>query len=296
MIKNKLKYGHLVLRLRNIAAVIFLLLGNSTNTAESNPEQEAQAALDAFLVDWNRSDLAALQEHLSFPTVTHGPGFFVIAQEEGQFEQDFAALSATGWQRSSFDHFEVLQASENKVNFLVDFTRYRSNGEVLSTSQVFYVVSKQEDGWGMQYRSGGAGASSLTEAARDRAILEATSALYDFFDAFNAKDNDALFEVNHVPQLMLNGDVFINGTDREYPPVAVNFAGLIAIESWEFSVVEGLEVIQAVPGKVIFQMEFERFNSDGIKYRRVPALWVLTKIHGKWGVQFRSLMLPTFTQ
>jgi len=296
VIKKEPKYGNLVLLLRNVATAVFLLSGSFISAAESNPEQAARAALDAFLVDWNRSDLAAIQEHLSFPHVTHGPGRFIIAQEEGEFEQDFAALRAQGWQRSSFDNFEVLQVSEKKVNFLVDFTRYRNSGEILSTGQVFYVVSKQEDGWGMQYRSGGPPVDALPEAARDRAILEATSAFYDFFDAFNGKDNDALFDVNHVPQVMLNGDVFINGLDRESPPVAVNFARLSASESWEFSVAEDLEVIHAMPGKVVFQMEFERFNSDGLKYRRVPALWVLTQIDGKWGVQFRSLMPPTFSQ
>ena len=294
MIKKQLKPGNPVLLLRNIVAVMLLMSGSLVIAAESNPEQAARAALDAFLVDWNLSDLAALQEHLSFPHVTHGPGFFVIAQEEGQFAQDFAALRATGWQRSSFDHFEVLQVSDSKVNFLVDFTRYRSNGEIMSTSQVFYVVSKQEDGWGMQYRSGGAGADSLSEAVRDRAILEATSALYDFFAAFNGKDNEALSEVNHVPQVMLNGDIFIHATDRDSPPVAVDFARLSANESWDFSTVEDIEVIQAMPDKVIFQLAFERFDTDGIKYSRVPALWVLTKINGKWGVQFRSLMPPVF--
>lgn len=53
---------------------------------------------------------------------------------------------------------------------------------------------------------------------------------------------------------------------------------------------EDLEVFHAMQGKVVFQMEFECFNSDGFKYRRVPTHWVLTQIDGKWGVQFRSLM------
>lgn len=282
--------------MRMLFAVLFLSLAGFANGAENSPEQAARAALDDFLIDWNRSDLAAIQEHLSFPHVTHGPGLLIIAEEEGQFQQNFAALKAQGWQRSSFDSFEVLQVSENKVNFLVDFTRYRDNGETLSTGQVFYVVSKQEDGWGMQYRSGGPRANTIPEAARDRAILEATSAFYDFFDAFNAEDHDALFEVNHVPQVMLNGDFFITGLNRESPLLAVNFAGLRARESWAFSVAEELEVIHAMPGKVVFQMEFERFNSNGDKYRRVPALWVLTQIDGKWGVQFRSLMPPVLSQ
>jgi hypothetical protein len=260
VIKKGMKYGNPVLSLRNIAAVIILLSGSFINAAESNPEQAARAALDAFLVDWNRSDLAAIQEHLSFPHVTHGPGRIIIAQEEGEFEQNFAALAAQGWQRSSFDNFEVLQVSENKVNFLVDFTRYRTNGEILSTGQVFYVVSNQEDGWGMQYRSGGPRVGSLPEATRDRAILEATSAFYDFFDAFNGKDNEALFDVNHVPQVMLNGDVFISGLDRESPPVAVNFARLSASESWEFSVAEDLESLSVLIPTVSSTAEFRPYG------------------------------------
>ncbi|GJM14525.1 MAG: hypothetical protein DHS20C12_29280 [Pseudohongiella sp.] len=293
---TKLRITGLTRLLRRLSAVLLLLATSLVNAAENSPEQLARAALDAFLVDWNRSDLAAIQEHLSFPHVTHGPGLLLIAQEEGDFQQNFAALSAQGWQRSSFDKFKVLQVSADKVNFLVDFTRYGNDGETLSKGQVFYVVSKQEDGWGMQYRSGGPRMDSLPEAVRDRAILEATSAFYDFFDAFNGQDNEALSEVNHVPQVMLIENTFIYGSDRDSLPVAVNFEQLTARESWDFSVAEDIEVIHAMPGKVVFQLEFERFNSDGDKYRRVPALWVLSRVDGAWGVQFRSLMAPTFSQ
>ncbi|PCH61957.1 MAG: hypothetical protein COC19_03685 [SAR86 cluster bacterium] len=275
-----------------LTPLILLLVSCFSMAAENSPEQSARAALDAFLEDWNRSDLQAIQEHLSFPHITHGPGQLIIAEEEGLFVQDFEALRAQGWRRSTFDSFQVLQASENKVNFLVDFKRYGSNDEILSQAQVFYVVTKQDDGWGMQYRSGGPHADDIAEGIRDRAIQEATSAIYAFFDAFNEADNTALFEVNHVPQVMLNTGLFLHAVNRESLPVTVNFDGLRARESWGFSIAEDLEIIHAMPGNVIFQLEFERFNSAGSKYRRVPALWVLTQINGKWGVQFRSLMPP----
>lgn len=281
---------------RVFTGAIFLLVGCFAIAAENTPEQSARAALDAFLEDWNRSDLQAIQEHLSFPHVTHGQGQLVIAQEEGQFVQDFQALRAQGWRRSTFDKFYVLQASENKVNYVVDFTRYGSNDETLSRGQVFYVVTKQADGWGMQYRSGGPHWDAIPEEARNRAIQEATLAVYAFFDAFNEADNTALIEVNHVPQVMLNNDQFLHGVDRESRPIAVDFDGLRAREFWAYSAIENLEIIHAMPGKVIFQLEFERFNSAGLKYRRVPALWVLTQINGKWGVQFRSMMPPVFSQ
>jgi hypothetical protein len=288
--------SQLLLSLRTIALALCLMQGLVVNAAEDSPEQAARAALEAFLEDWNRSDLQAIQQHLSFPHITHGPGRLVIAQEEGQFAQDFQALRAQGWRRSSFDNYQVLQVSDRKVHLLVDFTRYGSNDEIISQAQVFYVVTRQDDGWGMQYRSGGPRAADLSEGDRDRAVLDATTAVYQFFEAFNRADNASLFEVNHVPQVMLNNDLFLHATDRESVPVRVNFDAIRARESWDFSVVENLQLVHAMPGKVIFQLQFDRFNTAGIKYRTVPALWVLTRIDGRWGVQFRSLLPPTFSQ
>ena len=94
-------------------------------------------ALENFLEDWNRSDLDAIQKHLSFPHVTHGQGRLIVAQQEGDFAQDFGVLRRQGWRRSSFDSLLPLQASESKVNFLVDFTRYGADNEIISIGQGF---------------------------------------------------------------------------------------------------------------------------------------------------------------
>ncbi len=261
--------------------------------ADSDAVAGARQALEDFLVDWNRSDLAAIQEHLSFPHVTHGAaGILVIAQSSGDFVQDFAELQNQGWRRSTFDNFAVLQVSANKVNFLVDFTRYDASDKIMSTSQVFYVVTLQDDGWGMQYRSGGAAAGQVTEAELDLVELEATSALYRFFDAFNAADAEALFASNHVNQVMLAVSTFTHNQDRSGALINPDFAQMRAAENWSHSVPESIEAISVMPDKVIFQLEFERFNRDGEKYAIVPATWVFTKIAGKWGIQFRSLMMP----
>lgn len=261
--------------------------------ADSDAVAGARQALEDFLADWNRADLAAIEEHLSFPHVTHGAaGNLVIAQIPGDFVQDFAELRNQGWARSTFDNFAVLQQSANKVNFLVDFTRYDASDRVMSTSQAFYVVTLQDDGWGMQYRSGFATAVQLPEAELDLVELKATSALYRFFDAFNAADAEALFASHHVNQVMLAVSTFTHNQDRAGPLVNPDFAQMRAAENWSHSVPENIEAISVMPGKVIFQLEFERFNRDGEKYAIVPAVWVFTEIGGKWGIQFRSLMMP----
>ncbi len=276
----------------SLFGLLCFLVSNTSLAVENNSADSAIAALNDFLSDWNRTDLEAIQGHLSFPHVTHGPGVLIVAPEEGEFVQDFDALKASGWQRSSFDHFEVIQASDDIVHILVDFSRYRANDEVLSRGQVFYVVTRQDDGWGMQYRTGGSHAELLSESVRDRAILEATTAVYKFFDAFNSRDNASLFAVSHVPQIMLNNGRFLYPQSRESVPVAVNFDGLQSAQNWAFSTIESLSIIHAMPNKVLFDIEFERFNSAGDKYLSTKALWALTLIDGKWGLEFRSLMAP----
>ncbi len=269
---------------------LFFLFAPVTASAQNEEAiQGAKFALENFLEDWNRSDLDAIQKHLSFPHVTHGQGRLIVAQQEGDFAQDFGVLRRQGWRRSSFDSLLPLQASESKVNFLVDFTRYGADNEIISIGQVFYVVTKQADGWGMHYRSGGPPERSIMEGARDSAIQEATIAIYNFFEAFNSADNNALLDYNHVPQAMLNTR-FLHAINNETPPVRMNFDGMRENELWSYSILEDLEVVHAMDNKVIFQLEFERFNSLGNKYSQVPAVWVLTKINEKWGVQYRSLM------
>jgi hypothetical protein len=60
MMTSELRFKNPMMQLRVLFAAIFLLITGFVNAAESNSEQAARAALDGFLVDWNRSDLVAL--------------------------------------------------------------------------------------------------------------------------------------------------------------------------------------------------------------------------------------------
>ena len=254
----------------------------------------AQQELEAFLEDWNRRDSDAMREHLSFPHITHGPNRFVIAETREEFFQDFDLLRSQGWRRSTFDRFEVLQQSGDKINMLVDFRRYGVDGEVISDMQVFYVMSLQDGRWGMQYRSGGPKPGQFPASRREQAVAAAEAALHEFFDAFNAADNEALFAVNHLPQAILFEQNFIYGENRAMPPVQVNFDRLRDVEDWSRSEAENITPVQVTPDKVIFEFEFHRYDSNGERYRTVPAAWVITRKGEKWGVEFRSLMAPSF--
>ena len=61
-------------KLLTIITLLFLLAPAIAPAQNEEAIQNAKSALENFLEDWNRSDLDAIQKHLSFPHVTHGKG------------------------------------------------------------------------------------------------------------------------------------------------------------------------------------------------------------------------------
>ncbi len=62
------------------------------------------------------------------------------------------------------------------------------------------------------------------------------------------------------------------------------------------SSIDSLTPVQIGGSSVTFELVFSRYHLNGMKYRTVSALWVLTNKEGHWGVQFRSLMPATFSE
>lgn len=255
-------------------------------------EQQGRVALFEFLDAWNTGDIANVRQALNYPHVTHGPRGLIITNDAEAFVQDFDLLRSQGWGSSGFDEVRIHHVSPNKVNMEVDFSRLNAEGDVYSRGVVFYVFTNQDGKWGMQYRAGVPGMGQFNEAELVQARIEATAAVIDFFNGFNAADNEALQQVHHVPQAVIvpNSNGFIYATNRSAPPVTTNFTAMRQSEDWDHSVFMDLTARSVTPTRVIFELVFERINSARTVYRRTPAMWVLAKRDGRWGVEFRSLM------
>ena len=264
-------------------------LGQDLATAEV----QARTALAEFLTAWNSGDIANVREALNYPHVTHAAGMLVIAHQPREFRQDFDSLRRQGWASSTFDRVTTYQVSPNKVNFGVDFSRKNASGETYQTGHVFYVFSEQNGKWGMQYRSGVQNPTQFDASEIALAVQEATGAVYTFFAAFNAADPVALGRVMHVPQALINNRNFIEATTETTPLLNPNFTAMREQEGWNHSIIQDLNAVSVSPTKIIFELVFERVNPAGNVYRRVPAMWALSKVDGRWGVEFRSLMVPT---
>ena len=136
--------------------------------------------------------------------------------------------------------------------------------------------------------------ASLTAslAAQDDEF-EAQKALVEYFRAWNAEDNEAIAEASNFPRLSLgsNGQVIV----RERPEdITTDFEALRQGEGWNRTTLDLFEAIQVSVDKVHFKVVFSRRYEDGTTYRTVPALYVITRQNGHWGLQLQSLLPATF--
>ena len=267
----------------------------STAQPVSNAETQARLALDRFLEAFNSGDNDLVRQQVNFPAVTHGPDSISIATIPSEFAIPYEANRTQGWASSRWDRVTTYFVSDEKVNFGVDFSRLNDAGEVYVTGYVFYVFTNQNGHWGMQYRAGDLATDRYDQALLESARQEATAAVDEFFRAFNARDNAALHRVHHVPQALIafENNLFLRADDMDAPLVHTDFSALQSRENWVRSEYEDVRIVGATPTRVIFELLFQRINTAGGVYMRIPALWVLARQDGRWGIQFRSLMAST---
>lgn len=281
-------------------ALLFLPLSNLGGVqafAESaEAELAAKAALSGFMNAWNSGNNEAVRATLNFPHITLAGSRMIVAHEPSEFTTDFERMKEReGWVRSSFDSITVTSSAPGKVHCDVVYSRYGEDGTAYRTASVFYVMTEKDGHWGMQFRGpGGLSTGELTDDQR-QAEAAARKTVLDFFTAFNGSDNEALIKTLNLPHVFLtnNGNI-IEALDASGPGAVMNFEAMRQREDWHMSSIDSLSPIKVSNSMVLYELVFSRFHPNGLKYRTVPALWAITKTGDHWGVQFRSLMPPTF--
>ncbi len=77
-----------------------------------------------------------------------------IWQTAADANTNVAALTRSeGWARSTLDSVTMRQNDAVKVHFDVVFSRYKADGTKYATYQSLWIVTKKDDGWGVQARS-----------------------------------------------------------------------------------------------------------------------------------------------
>jgi hypothetical protein len=126
------------------------------------------AVLDAFMAAFNARDVPAWAASLNFPHVRLSAGEVLVWNTPAEFvaNTDIGRLARTGWGRSAWDWRHHVQSADDKLHFLVQFSRYGEGDRLIASYESLYIVTRKDGHWGVQARSSYAGISVSEPKAR----------------------------------------------------------------------------------------------------------------------------------
>ena len=130
--------------------------------------------------------------------------------------------------------------------------------------------------------------------AQDTGETAARAALDEYIEAWNAGDNEAIARSSHFPRLSIGpaGQVVVRQSSEE---IETDFDLLRQAEGWDHTTLDLVDAIDVAADKVHYRVVSSRRRSDGSAYRTGPALYIVTRQNGRWGLQLQSILPPTFT-
>ena len=124
---------------------------------------------------------------------------------------------------------------------------------------------------------------------------EAFRVLDEFMAAFNNEDFDAMAALFHYPHVRIaRGGVSIWDTAEEFKAARTpaDHERFLRATGWHHSAWDNREVVHRSDDKVHIAVRFTRYREDGSVIGTYDSLWIVTKRHGRWGVQARSSYAP----
>lgn len=113
----------------------------------------AMKCLDDFIAAFSAKDPEAYAATFNLPTVRIASGKMVILNKGDFTPQRFQAESLKEWDHSKWERRNVIHAGDDKVHIDTRFTRYRKDGSVIASFDSIYIVTKENDHWGVKARS-----------------------------------------------------------------------------------------------------------------------------------------------
>jgi hypothetical protein len=248
--------------------------------------QAALMALDRYLETWNSRDPRLWATSLNFPHVRPGAGAFRLSHNTEEYVAgiDFEQTASTGWDHTEWVSRDVVQVGVDKIHAAATWQRYTKEGRPLATSAITYVITNQNDRWGVQARfAAGAGGVAADQAARNEAAARA--ALDAFVQAWNSHDIGTLARAVHYPQVRIadrqveiwNGvDEFLAGTEAGRQ------------RTWFQLRVDSVRAVQVAATGVNLVLSVSRLARDGRVMSKDDGLFLATPRDGVWKIQARS--------
>ena len=123
--------------------LMFLLL-SVTTLADNHSSPEM--TIERYFSSFNDEDMDALNK------TADSPFFYIIDGKPRSYERfgdaiDFEGLKASGWSYSLMHSKELVYSDDLTAAVRVNFSRFNESDEVISTSDVVYLLVRRDEEW-----------------------------------------------------------------------------------------------------------------------------------------------------
>ena len=141
----------------SISAFTYKIVTNERGSHEIDPavKKEVIKVLDDYMSTFNSRNVRAWEGTYQFPHYRLASGKMSVLETAGLLDSAkvFGGLQKTGWHHSKWDHRNIIQASDSKVHVDTRFSRYNADGKLIGVYESLYIVTKENDRWGVKFRS-----------------------------------------------------------------------------------------------------------------------------------------------
>jgi hypothetical protein len=122
---------------------------------DSTSTDAALQVLSEFTACFNACDLRGMDACLHFPHIILSGAELTVWDAPGVLKLEFFEnlRSRFDWSESVYSKRQPLLVAEDKVHFLVAYTRNRADGSIITAHENLWIVTKEGDKWGIKIRS-----------------------------------------------------------------------------------------------------------------------------------------------
>jgi hypothetical protein len=153
--KKKTKWGKTAKVSLGVLGGLSLLMGyiSAAGMKESEIEAEARKPVDDFFAALNARDIERGRKTLNYPHIQIAGGEVSILPDPESLQIDFQSLANEGWTYSTLDSCTMRLSCDEKVHFEIQFSMHLANDSRYATYQALWIVTRQDDNWGILCRS-----------------------------------------------------------------------------------------------------------------------------------------------
>ncbi len=114
-------------------------------------------AVEAFIDSFNAQDHERHADTLNYPHIRLADGKFTTIDSAETFiagcRRNEPRLREEGWHHTVVASLEVLHAGTDKAHIAIRNDRCRADGTVYHSFDTFWIATRQDGHWGIQFRS-----------------------------------------------------------------------------------------------------------------------------------------------